>query len=108
MPETEPTTEQLLTGDLRALAIRRLHRKREFYEHLVSYLIVNGMLVAVWLILGLTTGAWFPWPLFPMAGWGVGLAFHAWAAFGPTSRPNDEAAVAREMDRLRQRSPRAP
>jgi len=103
MPKTEPTTEQLLTGDLRTVAIRRLHRKREFYEHLVSYLIVNTMLVAVWLILGLTTGAWFPWPLFPIAGWGIGLAFHAWSAFGPTSRPIDETAVDREIERLQQR-----
>src|SRR3954452_23984536 len=99
-----PTTEQPIpTGDLRTVAIRRLHRKREFFEHLVSYLIVNGVLVVVWLIIALTTGAWFPWPLFPIAGWGIGLAFHAWSAFGPSSRPIDEAAVEREMGRLQQR-----
>jgi hypothetical protein len=99
-----PTTEQPIpTGDLRTVAIRRLHRKREFVEHLVSYLIVNGMFVVVWLIIGLTTGGWFPWPLFPIAGWGIGLAFHAWSAFGTPSRPIDETAVEREMHRLQQR-----
>jgi hypothetical protein len=89
--------------DLRALAIRRLHRRREFVEHLVAYCIVNGALWLIWLIIALTAGATFPWPLFPMAGWGIGLAFHAWSAFGPPSRPIDEADVAREIDRLAQR-----
>lgn len=37
------------------------------------------------------------------AGWGSGLAFHAWAAFGPPSRPIDEDAVARETERLQRR-----
>ena len=100
-----PTDDDMVSTpeDLRTTAIRRLHRKREFVEHLVSYLIVNGMLVAVWLVIGLTADAWFPWPLFPIAGWGIGLAFHAWAAFGPPTRPIDEAAVEREMDRLTRR-----
>jgi hypothetical protein len=99
------TSDDLTTSDsdMRSAAIRRLHRKREFVQHLVSYVIVNGILVAVWLVVALLTGAWFPWPLFPIAGWGIGLAFHAWAAYGPPSRPIDEAAVEREMDRLRTR-----
>ena len=99
-PDDDLTAEVTSPGDLRAIAIRRLHRKREFVEHLMAYLIVNGALVVIWLIIGLTADAWFPWPLFPMAGWGVGLAFHAWSAFGPPSRPIDEDDVAREMDRL--------
>ncbi|MGY1616185.1 2TM domain-containing protein [Geodermatophilus sp. SYSU D00691] len=89
--------------DLRTQAIRRLQRRRQFAEHLVAYCIVNGALWAVWLVIALTAGATFPWPLFPMAGWGVGLAFHAWSTFGPPSRPIDETAIAREMDRLAQR-----
>jgi hypothetical protein len=100
MPTVDPP---IATDDLRTIAIRRLHRKREFLEHLASYLIVNTMLVAVWLVIGLTADAWFPWPLFPITGWGVGLAFHAWAAFGPTARPIDEAAVEREIERLQSR-----
>ena len=100
MPTADPT---IPAGDLRSLAIRRLHRKRDYFAHLTSYLIVNGVLVVVWLIIGLTTGAWFPWPLFPIAGWGIGLAFDTWATFGPPSRPIDEAAVDREMERLQGR-----
>jgi fatty acid desaturase len=86
--------------DLREAAVRRLHRKREFMEHLVSYLIVNTLLVTVWLVLGLTAGFWFPWPVFPIVGWGIGLAFHAWATFGTPSRPISEESISREMERL--------
>lgn len=93
-----PTTDD----DIRAAAIRRLHRKRDFLQHLASYLIVNTLLVTVWLVIGLTAGAWFPWPLFPIAGWGIGLAFHAWATFGPPSRPISEEAIDREIQRLSQ------
>jgi fatty acid desaturase len=103
---TEPAlTEPAAASDdaLRAAAVRRLHRKREFVQHLVSYLIVNTLLVTVWLVLGLTVGFWFPWPLFPIAGWGIGLAFHAWATFGPPSRPISDEAIAREMQRLSKR-----
>ncbi|WP_170861043.1 2TM domain-containing protein [Trujillonella endophytica] len=83
--------------------MRRLRAKREFAEHLIAYVGVNGLLWTVWLVVGLTADAWFPWPLFPMAGWGIGLAFHAWATFGPPSRPISERAIDREMQRLSSR-----
>ena len=55
---------------------RRLLELREFYTHLVVYIAINGVLVvANWL-----TGPprWVLWPLF---GWGLGLAAHAAAVF---------------------------
>jgi hypothetical protein len=101
-PNQTSTTGPAAATDeaLRAAAVRRLHRKREFLQHLASHLIVNTLLVTVWLVVGLTTDFWFPWPLFPIVGWGIGLAFHAWATFGPPSRPISEDAIAREMQRL--------
>jgi hypothetical protein len=45
------------------------------------------------------TGAGFFWPLFPLFGWGIGLAFHAWSVFWPEP---DETQVNREIDRIRQ------
>jgi uncharacterized membrane protein YccC len=85
---------------LRAAAERSLRRKHDFLQHLFSYLVVNGLFVTIWLIVGLTGGSWFPWPLFPMIGWGIGLAFHAWAAFGPPSRPITDEDIDRKMRRL--------
>lgn len=89
------------TDDLREAATRNLHRKQEFRTHLAAYLIVNGLLVATWLVLWFVVGFWFPWPLFPVAGWGIGLAMHAYATYGPPSRPITGQAIEREMRRLR-------
>lgn len=89
--------------DLRDVAARSLRRRQDFYNHLVAYLVVNGVLVATWVVLGFVTGFWFPWPLFPLAGWGVGLAMHAYATFGPPSRPISDEEIQREMRRLDRR-----
>jgi len=74
----------------RAAAIERLEAKREFWTHLITYLVVNTFLVVVWAV---TTGGYF-WPVWPIAGWGVGLAVHAWDTF---RRPITEEDITREM-----------
>ena len=66
MPKTRPTDP----------VERRILELREFYTHLVVYLTINGVLaLANWL-----TGPprWVLWPIF---GWGIGLAAHAAAVF---------------------------
>ena len=55
---------------------------------------VNALLVAIWA----TTSAGFFWPVFPLFGWGIGLAFHAWDVY---SKPATAEQVAAEMERLR-------
>src|SRR5579871_1706911 len=52
-------------------------RRRDFYTHLFSWVIVNTFLVAIWMI---TDRSYF-WPIWPMLGWGIGLAFHATATY---------------------------
>jgi hypothetical protein len=86
--------------DLRAAAVRRLKAKREFGQHLIAYVTVNAVILALWAIVGAGAGFWFPWFLFPMLGWGIGLVFHAWSTFGPPSRPFSQSAIDREMQRL--------
>lgn len=86
---------------LRALALKRLKAKREFRSHLVSYTLVNLGLVGIWLVTAINTGAWFPWFVFPVIGWGIGIGFHAWAAYGPPPTGPTQAQIQREIDRLR-------
>jgi fatty acid desaturase len=88
-------------SDLRAEAIRRLEKKREFRGHLLAYAMVNALLWAAWGVVFAVSGAWFPWPLFALFGWGIGLAFHAWDAFGRL--PFSEEEVQREQARLERR-----
>lgn len=99
-PYRAPMTAE---DERRAVALRNLRSRREFVGHLTAYLLVNAMLVAIWLTLGLTVQFWFFWPIFPLCGWGIGLAFHAIAAFGRGSRPITEADIQAEMRRLEQR-----
>jgi uncharacterized membrane protein len=89
-PATTPTPE-----DARSQALASLNKKREFRSHLVAYVLVNALLVAIWAV----TGADFFWPVFPIAGWGIGILFHAWDVYG--RRPISEEQIRREMERLR-------
>ncbi len=81
--------------ELREKALARLERKQEFYAHLLAYVLVNGMLVVIWAM----SGGGFFWPIFPILGWGIGIAFHAWDTFR-RGEPT-EARIRREMERLR-------
>jgi len=63
---------------LRAQAIARLKKRRDFGAHLIVYLLVNGSLVLIW---AMTDAQGFFWPIFPIAFWGIGVALNAWDAF---------------------------
>ncbi len=52
-------------------------RVRGFFIHLFVYLAVNALLIVV----NLLYDPGYYWFLFPLLGWGVGLAFHAFVAF---------------------------
>ena len=80
---------------LRKDAMQRIRMRREFWQHLVSYVIVNVALIGVWAI----TGADYFWPGWVLGGWGIGLLFHAWNTFG--QKPIGEDEIQREMERLR-------
>lgn len=77
----------------REAAVRRLESRREFWTHLFVYVAVNSLLVVIWAITN--SGGYF-WPVWPIAGWAIGLAVHAWETF---RRPISEQAIRREMDK---------
>ena len=65
-------------------------KRASFKSHLLTYLIVNGFFWCLWYFTGdhydTDTGfgkfAWqFAWPVWPMLGWGIGLAFHFAGAY---------------------------
>ena len=53
-------------------AKKKVQELRGFYSHLIIYLIFVP--VFIWLNLR-STG--FPWAIFPIVGWGLGVASHA-------------------------------
>jgi hypothetical protein len=58
--------------------------KAAWNAHLGAYVSVQLFLVMIWLI----SGAGFFWPIFPIMGWGIGLASHGMAHAANRPRPN--------------------
>jgi hypothetical protein len=90
--EAAAQTEQ----ELREQALQRLKKKRDFKGHVFIYVAVNAMLVVIWAL----TSSGFFWPIFPILGWGIGVAANAYDVYG--RKPISEDAIRREADRLRQ------
>ena len=59
------------------VAGRHVAAKAAWGAHLGAYLAVNLMLVVIWLMTS-GPGGYF-WPMWPMMGWGIGLASHGMA-----------------------------
>jgi uncharacterized ion transporter superfamily protein YfcC len=80
--------------DLRDRALKRLKKRRDFAGHLIVYVLVNSFLIVIWAV---TSGGFF-WPMFPLLGWGIGVAMNAWDVW----RGGDfsEEQIAREVHRL--------
>ncbi len=77
----------------REAAIKRLEAKRGFKVHAAIYVIVNLLLVAVWAF----SGHDYFWPIWPILGWGVGLAIHGWMTY--FQKPIGEDDIRREMEK---------
>jgi uncharacterized membrane protein YciS (DUF1049 family) len=80
-------------SDRASQALITLRGKRDFRLHLLIYTLVNVMLVATWAV----TGGFF-WPIFPMVGWGLGVAINGWSVYWRNEI--SEAEVRREVERL--------
>jgi hypothetical protein len=84
---------------------RTARRRANFKRSLFSYFIVNAFLWGVWWF---TTGQYsgyggYPWPVWVMLGWGVGLAFQYFNAYNGDR--NDLAE--QEYERLKKENERA-
>ena len=59
-------------------AKKRVEEIKGFYGHLISFVTVNIILI----VLNLNTSAENIWFIWPLLGWGTGLAFHGMKVFG--------------------------
>ena len=77
----------------RDAAFKRLTARRDFWAHLVTYVVFNGAMVIVWYV----TGHGYFWPGWLLGLWGAGLVMHAWDVW--IRRPITEEDIRRELDR---------
>ena len=83
--------------ELRQEAIKSIRRKQAFKQTVFAYVVVNLLLIGIWALSG--TDNYF-WPIWVIGGWGIGLAFQAYDAYG-RSRTISEDQIASEMQRMR-------
>ena len=68
--------ENLSSKSKYQLAQEKVERLREFYNHLIVFIIVMSGLF----LLNYFTSSYF-WVIFPLLGWGLGILGHASATF---------------------------
>jgi hypothetical protein len=67
--------------------LHELAKKRvDFRAHLIVYFITNAALWTIWFL----TGQGYVWPVWPMAGWGIGVLFHYLFDYRPSSFLSEE------------------
>ena len=85
-----------MNDDLKRIARRRVRAKLGLYIHATVYVVVNAFLA---LVQSQSTPQ-FHWSLWPLAGWGIGLAIHAAVVFLGNSgvRERMEAEELRKLE----------
>jgi hypothetical protein len=68
-----------------------------FRKHLGTYIIVNAMFWALWWFTDRDEDSSFPWPVWPMLGWGIGVAFDFMDAY----MSNNNSAIEKEYEKLK-------
>jgi fatty acid desaturase len=87
--------------ELRKKAEKRVEETQGFKANLISYVVVNLVIFIIWLVIALAGGTWFPWFLFPLLGWGIGIAFHGWSVYSDRYGESNEKRVQEEMERMK-------
>ncbi len=82
--------------ELRMLAERRVDDRIGFYIHLTAYVAVNIGLIFTWYY---TSQGLFPWFIFILVFWGIGVAAHGAAVFA--SQGYFERKVEMEFQKLK-------
>lgn len=85
--------------ELYEAARKRVEEKKGFFIHLATYICVNIGLVLIW---AFAAGGGYPWFLWPLGGWGIGLLFHGLGVFVfSRTTARDKRAIEKEMEKLR-------
>ena len=80
-------------------AKKRVEEKKGFFTHLVVYIVVNILLVIIW---AFPAGGGYPWFLWPLGGWGIGLLFHFLGVFVFSKQTYwERRAIEKEAEKIR-------
>ena len=88
---------QLSEEEIYEEARKRVKAKRDFYQHLAIYVVVNIILVLVWRF---AAGGGYPWFIWPLGGWGIAVLFNFLNVFVFPARL-EKGAIEKEAEKLR-------
>ena len=86
--------------DLRQIARDHVRAGTGLIIHATMYFFVNLGLVILWAM----TGGGYPWFVWPLLGWGVGIVAHTVTYWIGPGSANEERAIEREMIRMQTRA----
>ena len=78
-------------------ARKRVEAKKGFNKHLLVYVIVNIMLILIW---AFASGGGYPWFLWVLGFWVIGVIFNYFDAFVRLGKVN-KAAIEKEAEKIR-------
>lgn len=91
-----PTKTTMTEEEIYKEAKKIVEEKKSFRTHFAVYLAVNALLVIIWAV----TGDGFPWFVFPLGGWGIGILFHFLSVY-VFSREVDRREIEKEAKKIR-------
>jgi len=80
----------------REQAIRTIKRKRGLVTHVVSFIVVDIIMIVIWY----ATGRGYFWPGWEILATGIGLVFDVWNTYSRSPSEMSEEDIRREMDKL--------
>jgi hypothetical protein len=92
-PPSLPSREEAV----RAAALKRLKKKRDFRGSLTGWASTSAITTAIW---ALTGADYYFWPIWPIVGIGIGVVAQAASIWGPGKTEISEDDVEAEMRRL--------
>jgi phosphate/sulfate permease len=92
-------SKQMSEEEMYKEASKRVEEKKGFFVHLTVYVLVNSLLVIIW---AFAAGGGYPWFVWPLGGWGIGLIMHFFSVF-VFSRKTDweRRQIEKEVERLK-------
>jgi len=92
-------SNDLLEKEIYEEAKKRVAAKKDFYNHLAIYIVVNIGLVLIWAFASGGGYTWFAWPL---GIWGIFIVYHFLEVFVLSKRTaRDKRAIEKEVERIK-------
>lgn len=83
------------------IARKRVEEKKGLLVHAIVYVFINIILFLIWFF----TSREYPWFIWPLGGWGIGLIFHALGVFVFDREMGwEKKAVEREAEKIWERN----